>query len=159
MKKIFTFLFCSAIFSSAFAQYDRHEGNDQDNFYREHQGDHEQLDREHQEYHEQLDREHDREHDRDRRGFGFNYFVYQNNRYQFGQRDELVQRISYRYDYRVQQIINDWSISPREKRYAIRNLRYQQAQEIANINAQYSNANSINIYGGNNYGRYHHDDD
>lgn len=159
MKKIFTLLFCTAILSSAFAQYDRNDRNDQGNLYSEQQGYHQQLDREHQEYHEQLDRYHDREHDRDRRGFAFNNFVYQNNRYQFGQRDEFVQRISYKYEYSVQQVINDWSLSPREKRYAIRNLRYQQAQEIANIDAQYNNANSITIYGGNNRGRYHHDDD
>ncbi len=152
MKKIFTLLFCTAILSSAFAQYDRHDRNDHDE-YREHQ------DRDHDEYHEHQHRDHDREHDRDRRGFGSDYFVYQNNRYQFGQRDELVQRISYKYEYSVQQVINDWSLSPREKRYAIRNLRYQQAQEIANIDGQYNNANSITIYGGNNRGRYHHDDD
>ena len=144
MKKIFTLLFCTAILSSAFAQYDRHDRNDQDNFYRDHD-----------EYREH----HDRDHDRDRRGFGSTYFVYQNNRYQFGQREALVQRVSYRYDYRVQQVINDWSLRPREKRYAIRNLRYQQAQEIANINAQYNNANSTTTYRGNNYRRYHHDDD
>ncbi|MEO8862308.1 MAG: hypothetical protein ABI358_12835 [Ginsengibacter sp.] len=148
MKKIFTLLLCTAILSSAFAQSDRHDGNDRDNFYRNHD-----------QYREHHDLGYERDHDRDRRGFGFNYFVYQNNRYQFGQRDGLVQRVSYTYDYRVQQVINDWSLNPREKRYAIRNLRYQQAQEIANINAQYNNANSITIYGGNNYGRYHHDDD
>lgn len=144
MKKIFTLLFCTAILSSAFAQYDRHDRNDQDNFYRDHD-----------EYREHRDRDQDRE----RRDFGSTYFVYQNNRYQFGQREALVQRVSYSYDYRVQQVINDWSLRPREKRYAIRNLRYQQAQEIANINAQYNNANSTTIYGGNNHGRYHHDDD
>ncbi|MDQ6905077.1 MAG: hypothetical protein M3139_18965 [Bacteroidota bacterium] len=148
MKKIFTLLFCTAILSSAFAQDDRHYRNDQNNFYRDHD-----------EYREHHDRDHDWDHDRDRRGFGFNYFVYQNNRYQFAQRDELVQRVSYRYDYRVQQVINDWSLSPREKRYAIRDLRYQQAQEIANINAQCNNANSITIYGENYNGRFHRDDD
>lgn len=153
MKKIFTLLICTAVLSSAFAQYDHHGENDHDNFHRELDEYHEQHDRDH------YDRDHDRDYDHDRRGFRFNYFVYQNNRYQFAQRDELIQRVSYRYDYRVQQVINDWSLSPREKRYAIRNLRYQQAQEIADINTQCNNANSISIYGGNNNQRYHRDDD
>jgi len=65
--------------------------------------------------------------------------VYQNNRYRFEQRDELIARVSANYDYQIQQVINDWSLSPREKRCSIRDLEAQKAQEINNIYAQCGN--------------------
>src|ERR1019366_4120857 len=122
MKKIFTLLFCTAIISSAFAQDDHRDWNYGNNMYR----DHDQY-RQHHEY------------NHDRRGFNIHFFVYQNNRYRFEQRDELIARISSNYDYQIRQVINDWSLSPREKRYSILDLQAQKAQEINNIYAQCGN--------------------
>ena len=121
MKKIFTLLFCTAIISSAFAQDGRHDWNDRDRGYHDHD-----------EYY----RHRDDDHDRDRGKFHISFFVYQNNRYRYDERDQLIARISSNYDYQIQQVINDWSLSPREKRYEVGNLQVQKAQEINNIYAQ-----------------------
>lgn len=141
MKKIFTLLFCTAIISSAFAQDDHRDWNNRNNTYRDH---------------DEYSQHHDYDHDRDRRGFHINFFVYQNNRYRFGQRDELIARISSNYDYQVQQVINDWSLSPREKRYGIRSLQAQKAQEINNIYAQ---CGDDTVYPDQYRHHEHHDDD
>ncbi len=121
MKKIFTLLFCTAIISSAFAQDGRHDRNDRERGYHDHD-----------EYY----RHHDDDHDRDRGRFHISFFVYQNNRYRYDERDQLIARISSNYDYQIQQIINDWSLSPREKRYEVGNLQVQKAQEINNVYSQ-----------------------
>jgi hypothetical protein len=136
-------LFCTAIISSAFAQDDHREWNYRNNIYRDHD-------------HDEYGREHEYGHHHDRRRFNINFFVYQNNRYRFEQRDELIARVSSNYDYQIQQVINDWSLSPREKRYSVRDLEAQKAQEINNIYAQCGNEA---VYPGQ-YRHYrHHDDD
>ena len=121
MKKIFTLLFCTAILSSAFAQDDGHGWNDRNRFYHNHG-----------EYNRH--RDFDRDHDGGR--FHISFFVYQNNRYHYNEKDQLIARISSSYDYQIQQVINDWSLSPREKRYEVGNLQAQKAHEINNIYAQ-----------------------
>ena len=121
MKKIFTLLFCTAIISSAFAQEGRHDRDDRDRGYRDH---------------DEYSRHRDDDHDRDRGRFRISFFVYQNNQYRYDERDQLIARISSNYDYQIQQVINDWSLSPREKRYEVGNLQAQKAQEINNIYAQ-----------------------
>ena len=121
MKKIFTLLFCTALISSAFAQGGRHDWNDRDRVYHDR---------------DEYNRHHDYDHDRDRGRFHISFFVYQNNRYRYDERDQLIARISSNYDYQIQQVINDWSLSPREKRYEVGNLQVQKAQEINNIYAQ-----------------------
>ena len=121
MKKIFTLLFCTAIISSAFAQDGRHDWNNRNNFYHDHG---------------EYNRHRDYDHDRDGRAPRVSFFVYQNSRYRYDERDELIARISSSYDYQIQQVINDWSLSPREKRYEVGNLQTQKAQEINNIYAQ-----------------------
>ena len=126
MKKIFTLLFCTTIISSAFAQHDHRDWNNRNNIYRDHD-------------HDENGWHHEYGHDHNRRSFSINFFVYQNNRYRFEQRDELIARVSANYDYQIQQVINDWSLSPREKRCSIRDLEAQKAQEINNIYAQCGN--------------------
>ena len=141
MKKIFTLLFCTAIISSAFAQDDHRDRNYRNDMYR---------DRDHGGYGGHHD------HDYNRKRFSINFFVYQNNKYRFEQRDELIARVSSNYDYKIQCVINDWSLSPREKRYSIRDLEAQKAQEINNIYAQCGNEP---VYP-DQYRQYrHHDDD
>jgi hypothetical protein len=139
MKKIFTLLFCTAIISSAFAQDDHRDWNNRNNTYRDRD--------EYRQHHE---------YGHNRRSFSINFFVYQNNRYRFGQRDELIARISSNYDYQVQQVINDWSLSPREKRYGIRSLQAQKAREINNIYAQ---CGDDTVYPDQYRHHDHHDDD
>lgn len=131
MKKIFTLLFCTAIISSAFAQDDHRDWNN---------GDHDGY----------------REHHHDRRYDDNNFFVYQNNRYWLSQRDEVIERISASYDYQIQDVINDWSLNPWQKRHEIRELQEQKAREINNIYAQCNNAVT---YPDSYRGHEHHDDD
>jgi hypothetical protein len=65
--------------------------------------------------------------------------LYQNNRYRFDQRDQLIARISSNYDYQIQQGINDWSLNPLEKRHDVRSLEAQKTQEINNVYAHCGN--------------------
>jgi hypothetical protein len=139
MKKIFTLLFCTALISSAFAQDGRHDWNDRDRGYHDR---------------DEYNRRHDYDHDRDRGRFHISFFVYQNNRYRYDERDQLIARISSNYDYQIQQVINDWSLSPREKRCEVGNLQIQKAQEINNIYAQ-CGANAV--YPGQDRYYDHHD--
>ncbi len=139
MKIFFTLLFCTAIMSSAFAQDDRYEWNNRNWSYHDHNG---------------YNRHGDYYHDRDKRGFHISFFVYQNNRYRYNERDELIARISFNYDYQIQQVINDWSLGPREKRYEIGNLRAQKAREINNI---YTQCGDDVVYPNGNRRYDHHD--
>lgn len=130
MKKIFTFLLCTAIVSSGFSQDDRGGWNNRD--HDEYRGRHV------------------------RRDYDNNFFIYQNNRYWFNQRDEVIERISASYNYQIREVINDWSLNPWQKRHEIRELQEQKAREINNIYAQCNNAYSYpDLYRGHG----HHDDD
>lgn len=131
MKKIFTLLFSTAIISSAFAQDDHRDWSNRDHG-------------EYREYH------HDRRYDDN------NFFVYQNKRYWFSQRDEVIERVSASYDYQMREVINDWSLNPWQKRHEIRELQEQKARDINNIYAQCNNAYS---YPDHYRGHEHHDDD
>lgn len=130
MKKLFTLLFCTAILSSAFAQDDGRNWHDHDG-YRDH-------------HHREEGVRYDN-----------NFFVYQNNRYWFSQRDEVIQRISRKYNYQIQYVINDWSLSSWRKRYEIRELQAEKAQEI---NMVISQCNNQIIYS-RPYHRHDDDDD
>ena len=134
MKTIFTLLFCTLFFSAAFAQYDHGDWNrSNDNIYRNHDGDY---------------REH-RHHDyRDN-----NFFVYRDSRYWFSQRDEVIQRINDSYNYRIREVINDWYMSPWQKRHEIAELQSEKVREINGIYAQ------CNLYDPHPYNRHHHHDD
>lgn len=138
MKKIFTLLFCIAIISSAFAQEENHDWRySNNNSYG---------------YHNSY-RDH---HDHDGR-FRINFFIYRNNQYRFEQKDELIARISSRYDYQIQQVANDYSLRPHEKRREIRNLQAQKEREINNITAQ-CNDNFDPRYQSPHYRHYEDDD-
>lgn len=160
MKKIFTLLFCSTLFSAAtFAQgghRDWNRGNDNYAY----QG----RDRDHNFYPNESrgDRDHDTyrvSYDRDRIGGNYYnqqvrihpavnlYFTYQNYRYGIDQRDVVIARITAYYDNQVQQVMNDWTMNRWEKRDAINNL---QAQKTAEINSIYSQCGNTADY----YGQY-----
>ena|ERR1700687_1902550 len=143
MKKIFTLLFCTAIISSAYAQDDHRDWNYKNDIYRNYN-------------HDEYSWHHEYSHDHDRGRFSINFFVYQNNRYRFEQRNELIARVSSNYDYQIQQVINDWSFSPREKRCSIQDLEAQKAREINNIYAQCGNEA---VYPNQYRHHEHHDDD
>lgn len=121
MKKIITLLFCTALLSSAFAQNNHHDDWNHDN-----------------------DRHGNRRHNN-------NHNVYQNNKYNTAQRDQLIQRINTQYDYKIQQVSIDRYMNRREKRRAIKSL---QAQKEERINRIYSEYNNRHVY----TGKRNHDD-
>jgi hypothetical protein len=123
MKKIITMLFCTAVFSAAFSQSNHPEyNNTNNNPYWNSNGNQKGY-----------QRDHDR--DDDRRN---NNVVYQNSNSSNRQRDIQVQRISQQFDSRIQQVMYNRSLNPRQKQYAIQELQAQKAREINGINSQYS---------------------
>ena len=130
MKKVITFLFCSAVLSSAFAQTGRHGWDDRNannNSYGNATVDH------------GYQNDHDR--DRDKR------------RYSIFQRDMQIQRVSRQYDYQIEQISCDRSLSRREKKFAIRALQAQKAEKINRIYLEY-NGRGYTYNKNNGYGKY-----
>ncbi len=118
MKKFITLLFCSALFSSAFAQSNNHRNdwkydNNRDN--------------------------NNYDNRRDEWNNHHNNTAYHNNRYSTEQRDQLIQRVSREYDYRIQQISYDRYLNRREKRHAIKSLQAQKAEQINRIYTEYNN--------------------
>ncbi len=118
MKKIITLLFCIALLSSAFAQNNHRDEwkNDINNRY---------------------DPKYNN--DRDDGKNGNNSTVYQNNRYGIAQRDQLIQRISREYDYKIQQVSYDRYMNRREKKRAIKTLELQKAEQINRAYSEYKN--------------------
>ncbi len=149
MKKLLTFLFCTAIFTSAFAQSNRHKCDDR-NTNNNHN------------WNSNNKNGYQNDHDRDDNMiYNNNNSVYQNNNNRIYQRDELIKRINSQYDYRMQQVIYDRSLNRRQKEYAIRSLQAQKAQQLDNIYSQYNNSNVYNKRnndyhqnGNNGYGQY-----
>lgn len=77
----------------------------------------------------------DRDHDRDDRRYN------QNNNYSIAERNQMIQRINNDFNYRIQQVNNNRSISRRERKRVIEDLEAQKAQAISNVYARSSNAN------------------
>lgn len=69
------------------------------------------------------------------------------------QRDMQVQRISSQYDRQIQQISRNRSLSRREKKFAIRALQAQKADDIRRVYVQYSAYNYHSKDGYNGHGR------
>ena len=115
MKKLITLLSCTALFASAFAQTNHRDWDDRNT----------------------NDKVYRKDHDRDdwRR----------NNDYSISQRNMQIQRISNRYDYQIQQVKYDRSLSRRERKHAVRALQAEKAQQI---NRVYSEHNNRNVYNG-----------
>jgi uncharacterized protein YxeA len=157
MKKIITFLFCIALISSAFAQTNRHDRDDETNnpYWNSNNN--------------QRSNQRNWNKDNDDKNYGYNRNVYQrsqndnrdrqfpvnnggyqNNNYSTSQRDMQIQRISNQYDSRIQQIYYDRTLNNRQKEYAIQTLQAQKAQQLNAIYSQYSNNN--NTYNNDGYG-------
>ncbi len=103
----------------------------------------------------------DRDGRSDRYNGGYNNTVYQNNSNYISQRDMQIQRISNQYDYKIQHVSYDRSLSRREKRRTIRDLQDQKTMEINCIYSQYNNSNVYNNEYDRNSGQKqsHHDED
>lgn len=145
MKKIITILFCSAVFTSAFAQTNRHDADDRNRNVNTNWNSNSNQ------------KSYDNDHDRDNRhGVNDNRYgnnnSYQNNNYS-SQRDIQIQRITSQYNYRIQQISNDRSLNRRQKERVIAQLQAQKAQQLNGIYAQYNNGNVYNNRDNDNYNR------
>ena len=70
--------------------------------------------------------------------------VYQNSHNRYNERARVIRRINDEYNFRINQVSNNWTLSRRQKRRAIKTLEKQRAFEIRRANAHY------NDYGYNN---------
>jgi hypothetical protein len=137
MKKIITLLFCTAVFTSAFAQTNRHDADDRNRNVNSTWNSNSNQ------------KGYQNDHDRDDRSgvydkrYNNNNTVYQNNSYG-SQRDIQIQRITSQYDYRIQQVSYDRSLNRRQKERAIAQLQAQKAQQLNSIYSQYNNRNVYN---------------
>lgn len=138
MKKIITFLFCTAVLSSAFAQRDYCDRNDRNTSAVTYGNSNDNQ------WNYQRNDNWNNRPGRNYRMDNNNYPGYQNNSYNIYQRDQQIQKINYQYDYQAQQVMNNWSLSRWEKRDAIRDLQTQKAQQINNINYRCSDTNVYN---------------
>jgi hypothetical protein len=123
MKKIITMLFCTAVFTSAFAQTNRHDADDRNKNVNTTWNSNSNQ------------RGYDKDHDRDRSDKRYN-----NN----SQRDIQVQRITQQYDYRIQQVSYNRQLNRRQKQRAIAQLQAEKEQALNRIYAQYNNRNVYN---------------
>ena len=146
MKKIITFLFCTAVISSAFAQTDNqscNEKNTNSDYYNNSMN------------YQYGDKQYDYKKD-----FGY----YHNDEYQniINQRDEEIQKVNYQNEWQVHQIVNNCDLNIWEKRDILNNLESQRIQNINNIYDRYSNTIAYyrNTVRNNPFERQHyHDDD
>ena len=83
------------------------------------------------------------------------YQVYQNNNYRHNEIARIIRRINDEYNFRINQVSNNWTLSRRQKRRAIKTLEKQRAFEIRRANSHH------NDYGYNNRskGSYNRDYD
>jgi hypothetical protein len=80
--------------------------------------------------------------DRDRR---YNdYQVYQNNNNRYNERARTIRRINDEYNFKINQVNNNWTLSRGQKRRTVKMLEKQRAFEIRQANAR------RNDYGYNN---------
>ena len=133
MKKIITLLFCTAVLSSAFAQKNNRDDWKNNNNNRNE------------------DQYNNNHHDDWKRDNG--HTVYQNTRYSVAQRDQVIQRISREYDFKMQQVSYDRYMSRREKKRAIKTLQAQKTEQIRRVYAEYNNRDA---YGENRDHSYKH---
>jgi hypothetical protein len=154
MKKIITILFCSAVFTSAFAQTNRHDDRNVNNNpvwnSNADQKDHDRNDdKDNQKnnntvYQNNNNVHRDMDRDNDNRRYNNNNSVYQNNSYNNSSREMQIQRINQQFDYRIQQVSYDRSLNRRQKERAIQMLQAQKAQQINSIYSQYNNGYNNN---------------
>ena len=65
--------------------------------------------------------------------------VYQNNIYRYNERARTIQRINAEYNFRINQVNANWTLSRRQKRRAVKSLEKQRAFEIRQANARFAN--------------------
>jgi hypothetical protein len=123
MKKIITFLFCASVFSSAFAQRDNNWNNRNTTvvYGNSNYG----------------PKNYQQDNDRDNR---FDKKYYQNNKYAIQQRDMEIQKVNYKYDIQVKQVIDNRFFTRKQKKNIIKTLKNQKNQEINTINFAYTDA-------------------
>jgi len=94
-----------------------------------------------------------------------NYPVYQNNDYRYNERARQIRRINNEYNFKINQVNNNWTLRHGQKKRAIKMLEKQRAFEIRQVNDRYNNYGYNNRSNGSynrNYGRNHnshHDND
>ena len=142
MKKSITLFFCTALFASSFAQS---RGRDWDNNNTQNRNGNYQTDR-------------DRDGIPDKYDNFNNNTAYQNNNYTIAQRDMQIQRVVREYDYKIQQVNYNRSLSRREKKNTVKALEAQKINEINRINAAY-NSSVYNNSRKNNYDKKNYDHD
>ena len=76
-------------------------------------------------------REHDKRYD--------NYPVYQNNNYRYNEKAREIRRINAEYNFRINQVNNNWTLKRGQKKRAIKQLEKQRAFEIRQVNHRYDN--------------------
>ena len=67
------------------------------------------------------------------------YSVYQNNRYRVDERNRAIQKISYQYDFRIQQVMNDRRMNRRQRKAMVKRLEAEKAQQISRVYARFNN--------------------
>jgi hypothetical protein len=88
---------------------------------------------------------------------------YNNNVYQNGnrisERNMQIQRVVAHYNYKIQQVSYDRSLSRRERKRLIKNLEAQRNWEVSRINSGYNNGNVYNDGFNKNRGNRNNDHD
>ena len=133
MKKIITLCFFTTLFASAFAQsknrdWDNRNTNNNPNW--------------------NSNTSKVYQNDMDRNGRPDRQYNNQSN--SIAQRDLEIQRISRQYDYQIQQVNYDRSLSRREKKNEIKSLEAQKIQQVNRISTQNNNSVYNNRYNRNN---------
>ncbi len=142
MKKIITLMFCTALLTSAFAQTNNRDWDNRNTKGNSNWNSN----------NAQKDQRDDHGYDRDdqyRRDDGHRNYADQNNAYRLAERERQIQRINDQYDYRIQQVTYDRSITRHQRKRAIRYLQEQKENEISNVYSKYNNSNAYN------YGKDH----
>jgi hypothetical protein len=123
MKKIITLCFFTALFASAFAQSKSRDWDDRNT-----------------NSNPNWNSNTGKVYQNDRNGDGRPDRQYNNQSNTVAQRDMEIQRISRQYDYQIQQVNYDRSLSRRVKKNTIKSLEAQKIQQINRINTQYNNS-------------------
>jgi hypothetical protein len=119
MKKIITLMFCTALVTSVFAQPGHRNWDDS--------------------YSKRVYKNDNDKDERNDRKYDNNNTVYKNGRYNAYQKNRLIEKVNREYNFKIQQVNHDRSLSRREKKRIVKSLQAQRVYEIKRINAGYNN--------------------
>ena len=119
MKKFITFLLCTSLITSAFAQAGHRNRGET--------------------YAKRISENDQNRNKRRDWKYDNNNSVYQNNRYSVYQRNRLIEKVNREYNFKIQRVNHDRRLSRREKKRIIKSLQAQRVSEIRRINAGYEN--------------------